>query len=239
MKKLILMGIIVAIYTLLIFTGCPDMGGLLNPTPRPTVGPTPTLGPPMILIEGFVYQDSEWTYADITLYDSNNELPINDATVTVNGADCEPYSGGHYLGDVSALSAGSSVSFVITGTGFSVNETLNMPNATSSITSPTEGSNKNADASLNVNWNKINSNTPQHLIVYVEGFWTDNGDDYKVEVATSTTSHTIPANTLLPAQDDIELKVISINSVFPSGAIIDPDSYLDVYNVVMRKFNTN
>jgi len=158
----------------------------------------------------------------------NNSTPVTNATVTVNGKKI-PYveSIADYHGSIPPVNAGESLSLNIKYKLYGIHALLVMPQPPT-ITAPTTGT-YDASTDLLVQWNMV-SPMPDYFVIGVGQSHTSSSTGYFATVSGSSTSHTIPANTLKPSISNIRISVRTVNFTTSLGPYVTSDSSFAVVN---------
>jgi hypothetical protein len=176
----------------------PSTGGAATPTPTPTatVTPSPVATVPVtVLAQVGFFPGVIGNMATITV--SSGGTPITSGlTVSVNGTACtydaDPGTEA-WTCNLAAAVAGSSVNFLIAGTGISITESITLPSAPE-VTAPTTGGGPyDSTADMTVTWTAA-APTPEGYVALVMA--TVSGDIYlDMAIPNSDTSYVIPGGT--------------------------------------------
>lgn len=218
--------LIVLLTSIMVFTGCDDSGSSSDDSNA-------------VMMSAIVENIPGSSCTTIVALTRNN-VPINDAIVSLNGSDIPLWiagSGVYYVAG-SVITSGTSVTITVTGSNIDISETLVMPEAPV-VTAPTSaGGPYDSTQTLNVAWNSFTTN-PDLVMLEVSEDFTVSGEDYSEDEAGDAITHIIPANIINTGQIDVEVSVVSVMISFLGGAAYEADSLFMLGNLVKsEKFNT-
>lgn len=163
--------------------------------------------------------------AIVLCLEEGSYLPVDSATVTVNGLPV-PAS---FLGNISyslnpAAAAGEDVTMHFSFEDIDIQKTLVMPEKPFDLAS----TDTDSDQTILITWSLVN-NAQDHVVVFIAS-GTRNGDTYSVSLPGSATSHTIPAKTLKAGQFSVPVIVEAMNSTTNLGSSVGAGSVYQVAN---------
>jgi len=166
--------------------------------------------------------------------------PVNDAIVTVNSTTIPSAGSGNYTNGLmpfpTVINPGDNVILSVSRAGATAGATLLMPEQ-ANITSPASASDQDATASINVQWDAL-SPTPDTVYAVISSTYTKSGTDWTQIVLGTTTTMTIPANTLKTNQTGITLAVSTANLTTSLGAQSQGGSSFSTVYPTTTTFNT-
>lgn len=173
--------------------------------------------------------------AIVLCIESGSYLPVDSATVTVNGQDVPPSFLGNMSFTLTPVAPAANVTMHFSYEDIDILKTLMMPSKPTALTGAGTYA---ATSAIPIGWTQV-SPIPDNIAISVTSGYTNSSDGYTAVIPGNSVSHSIPANTFKTNQPAITVIVEAMNSTTNLGSSVLAGSIYQVANQEELTITTN